>query len=216
MIFVDYREKRSGSLKYFLEYNLGYELKNLFIGDYIVDQKVVVERKTTNDFVNSVKTGRLYRQVEKLKKYRGKKLIIIEGVDFKMNRGMNPGAITGALVSLAATWQMPILFSDSLKQTVFILSVIHRQVSRWGRSHNKKVYWNRKHASIEQNKKMLLESLPLVGPKLADELLKEFGSLEKIFKASKEELTEINGIGTKRASRIRDVLREEKRKYTVS
>lgn len=216
MIFVDYREERSGSLKYFAEYKLEYELKNLFIGDYIVDQKIVVERKTTNDFVNSIKTGRLYRQIAKLNKYRGKKLIIIEGIGFQLMRGINPSAVTGTLVSIAATWQIPILFSDGLKQTVSILSIIHRQVSRWGKTHNKKVYRKKKQPSIAQNKKILLESLPLVGPKLADELLKEFGSLEEIFKATAEDLTIINGIGKKKASRIKDVLREEKGRYTIS
>lgn len=61
-LIIDYREKRSNiedciskSLTTFL-----YDFKQLKVGDYIVENQFIVERKTTNDFLNSIKSGRLF------------------------------------------------------------------------------------------------------------------------------------------------------------
>jgi ERCC4-type nuclease len=48
--------------------------------------------------------------------------------------------------------------------------------------------------------------LPHVGPALADNLLKRFGTARKVFAASKEELMETEGIGPQIAKDIVEVL----------
>jgi len=44
-------------------------------------------------------------------------------------------------------------------------------------------------------------------------LLRNFGSLEKIFNASEKDLVKVKGIGKGKASKIRDILKEEKAQY---
>ena len=51
-----------------------------------------------------------------------------------------------------------------------------------------------------------MAGLPNINTTLAKRLLKEFGSVEKIFTASKEELERVHGIGEKIAEEIRRVI----------
>jgi len=51
-----------------------------------------------------------------------------------------------------------------------------------------------------------LQSLPEVGPKLANKLLCHFASVEAVVTASEEALMQVGGIGKNKASKIREVL----------
>lgn len=55
----------------------------------------------------------------------------------------------------------------------------------------------------------LLQGLPQIGPMLAKRLLEHFKSVSKIMNASIDELTEVDGIGTVSATKIREVLDAE-------
>ncbi|HIQ10110.1 MAG TPA: DEAD/DEAH box helicase, partial [Euryarchaeota archaeon] len=65
--------------------------------------------------------------------------------------------------------------------------------------------------SLPEMQRFIVESLPFVGPKLAKQLLKHFGTVERVFTASERELATVEGIGQKRAKEIRRVLTEEYR-----
>ena len=65
----------------------------------------------------------------------------------------------------------------------------------------------KKPKDIEAQRRFVLRALPGVGEKLAEELLKKFGSIENIAKASEEELMEVEKLGKKKAKRIVEVLR---------
>jgi len=62
--------------------------------------------------------------------------------------------------------------------------------------------------SLPEMQQFIVESLPFVGPKLAKELLKHFGTVESVFTASERDLAQVGGIGPKRAKEIRRVLTE--------
>ena len=52
----------------------------------------------------------------------------------------------------------------------------------------------------------VLQGLPGVGPLIAKRLIHHFGTVSKVMAAPVEELVEVEGIGSKAASRIRTVL----------
>src|SRR3989338_6635175 len=52
--------------------------KRLHVGDYVISKRIVIERKVSEDFLQSIVDGRLFRQISEMKKYE-KPLIIIEG-----------------------------------------------------------------------------------------------------------------------------------------
>ena len=61
---------------------------------------------------------------------------------------------------------------------------------------------------VEENKykEMVVAGLPGVGPVISKRLLEHFGSVEKIFMASEEQLRKVDGIGKKLAKNIRTLI----------
>ena len=49
-IEIDYRERGGGILEILRKSNIMVEEKKLFIGDYLINKHIAVERKTTRDF----------------------------------------------------------------------------------------------------------------------------------------------------------------------
>jgi len=54
--------------------------------------------------------------------------------------------------------------------------------------------------------KFLIEGLPLIGPKLAKNLLKEFKSPIKLLNAVEKDLTKVDKLGPKKAKMMREIL----------
>ncbi|MCD6518302.1 MAG: hypothetical protein J7M05_00050 [Anaerolineae bacterium] len=68
------------------------------------------------------------------------------------------------------------------------------------------LYQKRRSPSPQRQVRYLVEDLPGIGPQTADTLLRHFGTLERLFGASEEELRQVPGIGPKRARAIRELL----------
>lgn len=59
LIEIDYRERDSKIIEILrAKKNINVEEKKLFIGDYLINRHIAVERKTTRDFVISIIDGR--------------------------------------------------------------------------------------------------------------------------------------------------------------
>lgn len=213
MIWVDYRERGSGVIRALKKAGTRYEIRALDTGDYIVDGSILIERKTSRDFLVSLKTGRLFNQIGRLKKQGKRQLLIIEGLPLTLIGGASSRAINGALVAIAVSWELPILYSECPAETAAILLRIGKQVIKSLDLKPRKTYWRKKSSRPVVQKKKVLESMPMIGPYLAEELLAEFGSLEKIFNASPDELAKTRGIGKGKASKIKDILKEQKVQY---
>ncbi len=52
-ILADYREKRSG-IPELLQSKVNVKIVNLVAGDYLIDEQVIVERKTNEDFIQLI------------------------------------------------------------------------------------------------------------------------------------------------------------------
>jgi ERCC4-type nuclease len=85
---------------------------HLDTGDYLIDDEVLVERKTIGDFVASLVDGRLFPQTARLAHSRYRSLLMIEGPRPPSMPDVHPRAVEGAIVSLAAMWRLPVLHSS--------------------------------------------------------------------------------------------------------
>ena len=216
MIWVDHREINSGVTEALKNNGLDILIKSLPAGDYAIDNRVFVERKTTKDFIRSICDGRLFTQVAKLKNFGEKQILIIEGLHPELSSGINRKTIEGAIVSLASSWQLPLLYCDCPRHTASVIGLIHTQITKSVRISKEKTYWRKKSGSRELQKKKVLESFPLIGKQLSGELLKKFGTLDRVFDASIDELQDVSGIGKKKAERIKWMLRERKQAYDIN
>ena len=112
-IIIDYRERNSLVASHLIKLGFEIEFKELKIGDYIV-KDVVIERKTIPDFISSIINKRLLKQIEELKQFENK-LLIIEGISEQEiytdeDQGMNANAIRGFLLSTVLKHKIPMLF----------------------------------------------------------------------------------------------------------
>jgi len=215
MILIDYRENNSGVIQALEKRKVNYAVKKLIVGDYIIDGRVYIERKSSQDFVNSLTGGRLFKQIEGLQKYGQRQLLIIEGLPLSLIRGATPEAIRGALVAITVSWRLPVLFSECPEETAAILERIKKQLIMRSADKTRKIYWRKKTDHDASQKKRILEAIPSIGPKFSELLLEKFGSLENIFNASEDDLLGIKGMGKGKITKIRDILKEEKAAYDI-
>jgi Fanconi anemia group M protein len=204
-IIIDYREKNSLVASHLVKLGFIVEFRELKIGDYIV-KDTVIERKTISDFLSSMINHRLLNQIEELKQYENK-LLIIEGISEKElyndeEGGINSNAIRGFILYILLTHKIPIIFSKNSEDTAKFISVLSKRKDR-------EINLNAKKKTLDKKEQLqyIVESFPGVGPKKAKRLLEKFGSIQNIILAPTEDLKEILGI---QAEKIREII---ERKY---
>src|SRR3989344_2924379 len=130
-IIVDHRERSSGIIKELIKKGIDPEIKQLISADFIIPTKdrsgnihnVGVEKKTMNDFLNSIIDKRIIQQLIALKENFSIPLLIIEGEEniYKI-RNFHPNAIRGMLASIAIDMQIPILYTRNYRDTASLLA----------------------------------------------------------------------------------------------
>ena len=209
LVFADSRE-HGAVIDYLFKNGINVKVGQLKAGDFIISEDVGVERKTTEDFVNSLIDKRLFEQAQKLKQNFVRPLYIIEGnFDTLFSvRNVDSKAILGALTSLILDWQVPLLFSRSPEETADIIT----NLAKREQVDNKKlvsVRSGQKPKILTEQQQYFIEGLPNIGPAAARNLLKHFTTPKNILNASIEELKEVDGIGKILAEQIRKLLDEE-------
>lgn len=212
-VIVDYRERPSGIVVHLAKLNIEVEVKSLLVADFIIStensegktQLVGIEKKTRNDFLNSVIDKRLIKQLIDLKEQFELPLLVIEGSqNFYTLRRFHPNAIRGMLAAIAIDLKIPILYTRNVRDTAALIGVISKRLS--GPHRDISLMHKKKPLTLKEQQQFVIESLPGVGPTVASNLLSYFGSVEKVFNASKDDLQKVGKIGKKRAEVIRQVI----------
>lgn len=204
---VDFREAKSGVANVLDKLGVEVIFTTLEIGDYVVSDRLAVERKRTDDFVNSLIDGKrnLFAQLSNLTRVYAKPVLIIEGAELFTSRQINPNAIYGSLVSIAIDFGVSLLYSRDEEETAAILKVLAKREQmenkREVNPHGKKST-----STLIEQQEYLVSSIADIGPKAARNLLLHFGSVEAVMKADAKELKEVKLIGPKRATKIRELL----------
>lgn len=200
-IVADERERGSG-IPTLLE-NMGvrvvYDL--LEMGDYLLSDKVAIERKTVQDLVASIFDGRLFKQVSALKQAYERPILLIEGDLSDIEKLTNrPRAVIGALTAVAVGFALPILYAGDKRQTAEYIYTIASRLHRRGES--RQPITPPKAGRVFDERIRVLAALPGVGPTLAERLLKRFGNLRNVFNASITELMKVKGLNQEKAEAI--------------
>jgi ERCC4-type nuclease len=191
-IIADYREKNSLIISKLLEAGIEVELKELKVADYLV-KGVAIERKTVSDFISSMLSGRLLRQLEEIQQYENR-LLMIEGIDERelysesQEEGIHPNSIRGFLLSILLRHRVPIIFTKNSEDSAKFIELIARKKKVESPLNVKKRSLNKK-----ERMQFILEGFPGIGPKTARKLLEKFRTIKNIANASLEELTEVIG-----------------------
>ncbi len=187
-IIADYRERNSLVISELVNLGLDVEIKELKVADYLV-RGTAIERKTVSDFISSMKNRRLVRQLEELRQYESR-LIIVEGIgeqelytDSEEIVGMHPNSIRGFLLSILLNYKVPLIFTKNYEDTAKFISVLSRKKPRENPMNATKKFRSRK-----EQAQYILEGFPGIGPKTAKKLLKKFRTIKNIINAAEEEL----------------------------
>ncbi|MGC8662562.1 MAG: ERCC4 domain-containing protein [Candidatus Micrarchaeia archaeon] len=179
------------------------EFLTLPVGDYILSDRICVERKSISDFESSIINGRIFDQVERLKEGYPKPMLLIEG-DGNEHR-LESRVILGAILKLYVDYDTQVIISSNEDETAEILYLIaNREQEEKGRL--PKISGAKKAYSDNEWQRLLLAALPGVGPKIADKLLKKFGSIKNVANANVDDLMHVEKIGKKKAARIYDII----------
>ncbi len=207
IVVVDHRETRSGVLDA-LEQIPGIEVRvePLKLGDYLINNGCLFERKTLLDFAESIIDGRLFTQANRLAAWPDRVALIVEGTGRDLNAsGMRREALLGALISLTLVYDLPVLRSRDPAETARLLIYAADQLQRHAEGalprHGKRPRTRRR---IQLR---LLQGLPGIGPSRAAGLLERFERVEAVMTADAESLQTVEGIGPKTAASIRWVLK---------
>lgn len=210
-VVVDHREYKS-KLPEILEKaeNTIVTKAHLPLGDYLVNDGLLIERKTLNDLVASIKSGRLFTQMFNLAHSGKKCALLLEGITIDLaDSGMRREAIQGALIHITLQLEIAILRSKDPEESAKIIRYVAQQLHQLN---PKKVVVKRYRPSRLKNKQKkqlyVLQGLPGVGFERAKALLNKFGSVENIVQATEKELQTVPGVGKNTARQIRWVLED--------
>ncbi|AGB05275.1 ERCC4-like helicase [Aciduliprofundum sp. MAR08-339] len=204
-LYVDTREFRSDVVKHLSE---KYRIvpRQLEIGDYLISDRMIVERKRVDDFLESLKDGRLFSQILEMRRNYPIPILIIEGESLFI-RGFHENAIYGALASIIADYQVPIVFTKDARETAkFIDSLVKREYSE---KREVAVRKEKRPMSDEERQRYIVESLPNVSAKLSQRLLEHFGSVRNVINAEVGDLIKVKGIGRKTAEEIYEIVNKK-------
>jgi Fanconi anemia group M protein len=180
-------------------------LERLPCGDYSIGDRILVERKTARDFVDTLIERDLLGQIKAMAEAVPRPVLIIEGGDIYTQRDIHPNAIKGVLAALTVDMGVSILYTRDEQDTAQMLMVIAKREE--GERGERKVHPHKTHRSVREEQEYIVSAFPEIGMKNARLLLAHFGSIQAIANASLEEIVAIHGIGEKTAQKVFEVCR---------
>jgi len=182
-------------------------VQNLDVADYVVSDRVAIERKTAEDFLESLvnKERDLFAQLLKLKKSYSKPVLIIEGDNLYGKRMIHPNAIRGALATIAVDLNIPIIQTSSPEETAEMIATIARREQEM-KDREVTLHAGKTKKTLKEQQEYIVSAISDIGPVLAKSLLEHFQTIEKIATANEEELMKVPKIGRKTAKKIRQLM----------
>ncbi len=205
-VVVDERERGCGVPEQLSRLNVRGYFSRLPTADYVISPEIAVERKALPDFVSSVYDGRLFVQASAISSAYRKPYLIVEG-DIKELATLtkNISSYYGALASVTLAYDHRVIHTADPLQTAAAIAALIQH------SHARPVPMGfvagpPKAKDEPQQQLYLVSSLPGVGMKLAKRMLSRYGTPRKIMGLTESQLAMVQGVGSKKASRITHML----------
>lgn len=147
MLIIDAREgKLIELIRNTPTFTIPYEIKNLQIGDIIIssnkypEKQLIIERKCMTDMIASIKDGRYKEQKLRLQAEVAKTMTtnitntlicyLIEGIITDLRLANDKTLLYGSIVSSTFRDNIPLLRTNSLSETLDIITRIHERLSK--------------------------------------------------------------------------------------
>ncbi|QKQ99913.1 multidrug MFS transporter [Metallosphaera tengchongensis] len=201
-IYVDTREAQSGIPDLLRENGVTVFFQQLSVGDYVIAQDVVIERKNVFDLLSSIFDKRFFDQLARLKTTYLNTFLLIEG-SLEAVRSVTEKwkILNSALVSAAIDYDAKIIYSANKKDSAdVILSIIKRYQNGTNNKGPIVLHDKPKFETIDQIQLYVVESLPRVGGKTAVKLLTEFNTIKDLCNSSVADIEK--AIGSRKTAEL--------------
>lgn len=183
---------------------------NMEVGDYVVGEECVVERKSVEDFHDTITGDRsLFEQVKNMSNSYDNSVLLIEGSHGELyTQNIHPNAVRGVLASVVSDFNTTIIESIGEDDTASILKSL---AEREQDDQNKEInpHGNKETGDVTSQQEYIVSSIEGIGPKTSKNLLEHFESIKSIFDASVEDLKQVDGVGKDGAEKIYSIIRTE-------
>ena len=187
------------------------ELETLDIGDYVLSSRTAVERKSMEDFLDTLTGGDrdLFEQLADLSNNYSRPILLLEGdMDELFLRNIHKNAIYGALVTATTSFGVSIMHSRDQQETAMLLARMAIQEQTDDGS-EVAAHGSKSGRTRAEQKEYVVSSVANIGPVTARALLEHFGSVHDVLTASTGKLQEVEGVGKKTAKQLRELIDEE-------
>ena len=188
-----------------LSSRLTLKIVQLDVADYIVSDRIGVERKSTEDFLRSLFSNKLFEQIRSLATHYEVPVLLLEGPDLFSKHQAHASAIRSALISVMVDFRVALVMTrDERDSASYLVDLVRREHKETRTS--PPMRQNKRTRSLRDSQIYVLEGLPSVSSTLARRLLEHFDTVERVLTASEEELRQVQGVGPAIARSIRTVL----------
>jgi DNA excision repair protein ERCC-4 len=197
MLLFDHGERRSGVPAELERLGVDVHGTRLPAGDYVLSDRLVVERKGPTDLAASIKDRRMFEQLARLAEAYPSVVLIVEGDPVHMHVAAWQGAL-GRALTLGAS----VLRTRDARETAAWIARLYRLEGKPASAPRGTPRVRRPTDDDLQTAEDVLRCLPGISTVGAGRVLAHFGSLERVFAARRVELLEVRGIGPVRARRL--------------
>jgi len=207
-IYIDQRETRSEVVQLIEKLGCHIIVKQIEVGDYVVSNRMAIERKTGVDFANSLIDRKIFEQISNMSRVYEKSILIIEGDGLFTARQLNPNSIYGALASLSISFGVSIFYTRDSSDSASLIKLLAKR-EQIDEKREVSLHGKKSAMLLPEQQEYVISSISDIGPKAARNLLNHFGSVKGVITANKEKLMEVGGIGLKTVEKIREVVESE-------
>jgi len=206
-ILCDNRETASSVVRNLSLMGLDLELKQLEVADYIISNRTGIERKASKDFSDSIKDGRLFKELIDLKKNFERPILILEEDPF-FDTNINQNALYGAITSIILNLGITVYRTKDTEETAMFLYQLAKKEQTESKTSIKSRF-EKAPTEISYLLEHIISGIPGVNTSRAKNLLSELKTLQTLFNADIGELMKIDNVGKKIAQEIYKLSRFE-------
>ena len=205
-VVADERERASGVPEELSKLNVRVYFSRLPVADYVLNPELAVERKSVRDLVSSVYDSRLFYQAAKLSAAYAKPFLLVEGDSTEVETlAKNLKSFYGAIANVTLAYGLRVLYTANPRETATAIAELlgHARAKPLARMPSE---MPPKAKAVPQQQLYLVSAIPGIGRKLAEKLLSKYGTPRKVMNLTAGELAMTQGVGWKKAERIRAML----------